>query len=290
MATSAEALTNLQSRLGKQAAVAESEAAYLLLRDFLEQALNEHAPHYVGDFARIASPREKELVLLLAWERICIYRASQCAPQGTTQQSAVTFNADRNTPFDKNMKLAKELRARYENLVAKYAESDEDSSFVVSGDITIGSIYKDGEDVPMHVPIHGAPPPSTPSLEIMSMDSVNGTVVLRCLDIDPQYAAELYVFISTTAGIYEAWNYSGGGAVPIPFAREDAILAYQTTDTKRNVCKVTDLLSVKHFAVCAYRTVAGEWVYSAEIPVPLGDTVVSSVPPSIADVPLSTFE
>ena len=273
----------------KNAAVAASESTALSLRDFLNEALNEHAPLLLGDFSRLTSPREQELVLLLAHERVCISRASQYAPQGTTQQSSVTFNADRNTPFDKNTKLAVFLRNRYNELKTRYKEEGSVDSFETNGDIVIGSIYKEGEDVPSYVPFHTAPP-RIPSLSIEYMDKGTGTIVLRCLDIDETYAEELFVFLSTTPGIYQSWNYDGSGDVPIPFARADAEIIHQSTDIRRKACRVTDRLPLKHYAICAYRTATGDYIYSDEIVVALNDAVTAAVPLAIEDLPLSTFE
>lgn len=276
MATSAEIRTTLVARLKGKAGISDQEEVISSLPDFMDEALMEHDPLYapagVANYTLLPLS-EYELVLILAWIRVCEFRASNAAPQpslrGIAGQGVGSgFGGDRDTPFKKNMDMAKYLRTKYDDLKAQL-EADEDEQG--SGDITIGELYRKDEVLDIAVPMGSVPQLNAPALTVGDIvgeaaGAANlGSVVLLWNGVLSTYFSEFVVFRSSAANIKQMWNKDGVDGVP--FINPGSTKVYTTTDNMTQGMKEQNLAAGTYYYVLLLRDSSNMWSFSNEVSV-----------------------
>lgn len=122
-------LSTLRDALKRQARIQASENFTDADVDgFLNSALREHNSDYTVDVLPAA---EEELVIILGWIRLCHSRAAQWAQSADTGGQA-RLHQDNDTPFKKNMSLAKSLRERYDSLYLSLGLEEKATSIEVT--------------------------------------------------------------------------------------------------------------------------------------------------------------
>lgn len=267
--TSETVKAELKAKLISEAQISTAEPVYTVLDDLLSNAYLEYAPASGLDFTLLdESGKENELVIILAWIRVCDSRASSVAPQSSSRGTAGGFGSDRDTPFAKNTALAKILRERYANLRAALAIGSTDAE---SGDITMGELVRHDEYSNAQVPFRTAKNLAAPILSNRTPTAVSadatllGTVVLSWTKLSSEYFDELILLGSNTAGIYQDWNQSSSG--PIPFSASDSSIMFRSTDNQQTATRITYLTAGDVYFVAAVRDTNGRYTFSNEIKV-----------------------
>lgn len=266
-ATSDQAKGELKTQLVGRAQIASSEQVSLQLDLILDQAYSEYAPSNVGDYL-LLTKREYELVLILAWIRVCDSRASAYAAQASISGAGAGFGSDRDTPFAKNSKLAKELRFRYSELLASLT-TEEDGD---SGGITVGELVRHDDLIDASVPLSQAQPLRAPRLSSRSPTTVSaggtlqGTVILSWTEVKSEYFSEAIIVINDTAGIAQDWNGAGNND-KVPNVATASSAVYRTTDSKTTATKLSYLAAGTYYFVLALRDANGRFTFSNEITV-----------------------
>lgn len=268
MASSLEVKALLVARLKSRASVQDIEPVKVELPAIMDDALLEHTPdNALLDYLRLAT-FEHELVLLLAWARVCDARASLSAPQASIKTPG-GFGSDRDTPFYKNQKLAETLRARYQELKSRLAASS--SSENPSGDITVGDLYRRDEFIDTDVPLSTVPPLPAPILSASSIvGQTAGGAELGSVVLDwPARALAsfdgLVMFQSSAPGIYQSWRVDQNANVPQIAAAAEEI--FRTTDSLRRGVKLSGLLAGTYYFLLAQRDTSNRYAYSNEVTV-----------------------
>lgn len=263
MPTSAEIKTTLVTRLIAKAVVTQQEAVYAEVGSLLDEGYIEHLPDAAPNYTAL-EVRDYELVLLLGWERICLSRASFYAPQPSLnmKSGAPGFGSDRDTPFEKNTKLATLLRKRYETLRSAISEnSDDDDDTNPSGDIFVGELIRHDDILGVNVPISAAPAITSPTA---ALGAISGnTAVVSWTGTKHDEYADTRVLLSNTAGIYQNWNSDGTNGVP--YASSTSTVAFTTIAAKGRAIKLTGLVSGTYYLVVVVRSLVDDYAYSNEL-------------------------
>lgn len=269
-ASSDQVRDTLRNRLIGRAGISAQEEVNPHLSDYLDEALEEHDTDYItpstgaADFTLLPL-REYQLVIILAWIRVCEFRASSAAPQpslrgfGAGAAVGAGFGGDRDTPFNKNMKMVEYLRKQYDQLSAQLEEDEETE--IGNGDITVGEFVRRDELLDVAVPLHVAPGLRAPTLSVAASGA--GTVTLEWGETLSEYFSQIYVFRATSAGIYQSWNRDGASGVPL--IASAAIKAFDTTDNIARGLKIESLAAGTHYFLLAVQDIGGNWTYSNEV-------------------------
>lgn len=274
----------IKSRLIGRAGISAQESCNTYLDSYLDEAVAEHdssyAPAGVADYS-LLPVSEYELVLLLAWVRVCEFRASNAAPQPSLRGVGAGFGSDRDTPFAKNMAMAKYLRQQYDNLKSTLESQESENG---TGDITLGELYRKDDLIDAAVPLTVAPLLKAPTLSYASVVDVQtggadlGSVIVSWTAVLSEYFSELFLFKSSTAGIVQMWNETPASG--IPFVSADASQIYATTDNFSKAVKNTSLAAGTYYYVMAMRDTNGRYSFSNEIAVtiPATPTTTTAAP------------
>jgi hypothetical protein len=266
----------LKARLIARAGISAQEEVNANLDAFLDQSVAEHSDEYapdgVADYA-LVPVNEYELVIILAWIRVCEFRASHVAPQPSISSRAAGlghgFGADRDTPFKKNMEMAAYLRKLYdEKWDDLLGDEDEENG---TGDITVGELYRTDEILDIPVPTRVVPLLSAPAISASEIVDVatggaeGGSVVISWKSVLSSAYAELMIYFRTSAGIYQNWNHDGNQG--IPFVASDAVRVFQTTDNVAKGMKNVGLAAGTFYYVLVMRDTSGRFTFSNELKV-----------------------
>ncbi len=247
------------------AGLGSNEPVYNAAPDLVDAAFMEHnSEAAMGGRYDLLSPREYELVGLLAWERVCLARASLAAPQSSVKQSQVSFNADRDTPFEKNQKLATYLRARYNQLKAAYKA---EASASGESDIIVGELFRKEDTFNAVLPLSVGEQVTIPAIKVIdikqpALASATGRIVLSVDIAYREMVDTLFLYAHTASGIAQPWNPE----VPVIPA---ATLVGKTTDMRMRMFSFDNLLAGTYYFVAYANNVAGVNNFSGEIKVVL---------------------
>jgi len=282
--TSAQVAAQLLTSLQVRGQFKSQEAIYPTLSTYIDDAYQEHAPDNNMDYS-LLTKLEYQLVVLLAWSRACVSRASFIAPDSNMKSAGSMFGSDRDTPFAKNLKLAEYLLGEYHRLKGAIAENAAPVDDVeAAGDITIGDLYRNDELLSARTPLYIAPSMrvSNMAAQIITPDTGGGigSVVLSWGAMEFENFGEIYLIQSPVAGIYQNWNLDGN-ATPgttstpsiasslavIPFCNPAASIIYRTTDSFRKAAKVINLAAGTYYFAFAVRDTTSNYSYSNELTV-----------------------
>lgn len=277
----------IKARLIGRAGISAQEACNTYLDSYLDEAVAEHdasyAPAGVADY-NLIPVAEYELVLLLGWVRVCEFRASNAAPQPSLRGVGAGFGSDRDTPFAKNMAMAKYLRQQYTDLKATLEGNDSDAG---AGDILLGELYRKDELIDAAVPFNVAPNLKAPTLSASSIVDVAtggadlGSVIVAWTGVYSEYFGELLMFRHTSPGIVQMWNSTGNSG--IPFIATAASYIYSTTDNFAKSIKNTQLAAGTYYFVLLMRDTSGRYSYSNEV-----EVVIPATPTTTTAAPTTT--
>jgi len=190
-------LTEIADKLTVRARVEDSEQIDVLA--LVQDAVEQHNSSWSGTDTVPLS--HSFPVLLLAWIGLCKQRASNYVNQSSTKTgSGVVFGTDRDTPYYKNMQMAKELQKQYEESIKKITTDD------LVPEIQIGSFVK--IDAQRHV--------------LTPRDSLRAIGSLR-LEKHSQDNAEVVLKIESTLKNALGWKIFSGAALPLhkPWLKEE---------------------------------------------------------------------
>jgi hypothetical protein len=227
----------LISLLKKKASIQESETQFTsnadeLLKSIMDAALLEHN----AGFSYTNLPVDQErLVLLLAWEEVSITRASAIADAPNLSGTS-GYGQDRNSPYYKNIDLAKKLREKYSELCSLMGLSTtSEPSSVVSSNIIIPSDELSGALVPVSVAL-------PPNMVLSLAETHAGEVVLIWTVRDYKNFLSLRIAYMTgnSEALYQDWNFDS--STGIPKVNNSAIILPTTiTDRRIRSVKVSGL-------------------------------------------------
>lgn len=230
----------LISSLVGQARVQDSEG-FKSPTDFIgliEDAVGQHNSSYQVTESDCTVPkREKYPVILLAWSMLCFVRASKFATDPSTGQGG--FNTDRNTPFQKCLTLAKELRSLY----GQVCQSLGLTTYAGLGSVVQSDVVSENLDLEAMTPVELSlnPPPIT--LVTVPSDKANsdGTLLVKWTqDVFENFA---YVAIITMEGgtesILQLWN--NNSKTGFPGLHDLAEVTGKIDDQRISQVKITDL-------------------------------------------------
>lgn len=262
MATTATALaTVMKGRARVQSSEGISDAT---LESLITAGLTEHNPSLT--FATLPTAQE-ELVILLGWIRLCVVRAGKAAQEGNLSGPS-GYGQDRNTPYYKNMDLAKNLRAQYDSLAKSLglAATQETQSVVVS-DLLKPAVVHRGEATSEHY----TPAPPVPVLALETDLNTEAVLIWTFPHWDQFYSFILFTSDSTTEQIYQDWNMASQTTTPRISNLATKLIEWYDNDVR--AVKVTDLDRAKDQRfLLVVRSKTDTYSYSnevvIEIPVP----------------------
>ena len=283
--SSAQIAAALLASLVARGQFSSSEGVFNSLNTYVDDAYQEHQPDANMDYTLLPT-NEYQLVVLLAWSRACVSRASFIAPQSSLKTGGgAMFGSDRDTPFSKNLKLAEYLLAEYHRLKGAFAENASPVDDVeAAGDISVGDLFRKDELLDARTPLYIAPTMRVSSLAVGAITSDtgsgNGSVILSWAAMENNSYGELYLIQSPSAGIYQAWNLDGnavagtsatpsiaGSLTVIPFCSTLASIIYRTTDSFRRSAKVINLAAGTYYFTFAVRDTTSQYLYTNEVTV-----------------------
>ena len=112
--TDSEVGSVLLERLIAEAGITSDEKAFWennnsILTNYLASAFRQHG---TVDSLAVLPTAQYDLVVILAWEKVCLFRANAFA-RASSQSAPQGFGQNKDTPYYKNTLMAKELRERY---------------------------------------------------------------------------------------------------------------------------------------------------------------------------------
>ncbi len=256
--------TNIASSLEKRASVQASEGITPSdLNELVTAALAEH--NFALTFATLPD-NQTELVLLLAWIRLCYTRASKIVNDANLS-GAAGFGQDRNTPFAKNMQLAASLRSQYDFLCDKLGlDPTPAASSVVVSSLRMADALLSGAPVPLSV----APVPPIPVLSVVG--DISGTSLIIAWTFAPFeyfYSFILLNLIGTIDPIIkQEWNIISQSTVPR--TSNLATVLFTLHDPRQLSLKLIDIdrSQVQRYMIVA-KSKAEDYSYSNEISLPI---------------------
>lgn len=200
----------IASQLNTRARVQPSEGFDLsFLGQLVDAALIEHNSSLTID---TLPDNQGECVLLLAWIRLCYDRASSIVNNPNVSSASSGFGSDRNTPFQKNLQLAKSLRDQYISLCQSIGidPSPEPNSIFVSSLIVSDPLKQD-----MAVPLSAAPTPPSPVLSVVSSNLGSSEVIIAWTFSEFDFFKSFTLFnLQGTDPIRQDWNFSSQSSYP----------------------------------------------------------------------------
>jgi sulfur carrier protein ThiS len=228
------------------------------LDDFLSAIINDavgqHNPQYTVPSLPAA---EEMLVLLLAQIEICYVRAEQKVNDAPIQAGGGAFVQNQDSPFNKNMKLARELVTRYNELVAKLGVSSGTGVVVVQT-----SVYKKSDRLDRIFPYFSVPAAPAPILTGEAVDST--TVHLSLVMVPVEYFYRYYIFWGLTPGLYQDWNAIGN--MTVPRIKSSASLLIMDYDQTQQAVEAEDFpANTALYFMAVIQTQQNKYTYSDEI-------------------------
>lgn len=206
------------------------------LEFFLSSSIVEHNSAYEVDGSDLPEP-EVPLVMLLAQIQLCVFRANSWANQPSTS-GGQGYGSDRDTPFNKNMSLAKYLRDEYDNKSSAMGIMQD--ATMGSGDITLGVLTRVDENYAIRTPLRNDPTALAP-VKLVSLNAAASTSAdLRWnASADEVFYSYVLFYRAGTADLYVETNFNS--ATGIPKVADDAIKLFEKNNATVNSVKVTGL-------------------------------------------------
>jgi hypothetical protein len=244
--------------LKKQANISGEEAVRMqeLLPRWAASSLVSHNPQYT--WANVPD-REIDCVILLAWIKVCRFRANKFA-QDINEKSGSGYTQDSGTPYKKNMDLAKQLMEDYKQLVSDLklipvSEGVQQSDILTENDFNAVG------------PANALPTPDAPVLQQpQSGDITQTSVILRW---SAAYFSNFHSFVilsDTSPNLYQDWNTDK--IFGIEKLRTDVELIKEVYVFQDQAIKVTGLEpNTQYYFMIVTRARSGVAAYSNEIAV-----------------------
>jgi hypothetical protein len=232
--------------------------------DLIRDAVSQHnASYQVSETVCTVPSRESYPVVLLAWSMLCFVRASKFASDPSTSQGG--FSTDRNSPFQKCLTLAKELRNQYSLVCQSLALS----TYAGTGSVVQSEVVSESHDLGAMTPIELSldPPPIILITDPSTKVNNDGTLLVKWTqDLFENFAAYYVISMEGPNAIFQDWNF--GSKSTIPRLNDEAVIVGRLTDQTVKQVKITDLTktvgTVSHFLIaCASKS--GKWSYSNEV-------------------------
>ena len=252
-------LANLRNRLIGDASINPVEGIkYSQLDTLLANALLQHNRSYT--FASLPAT-EEEPVLLLAWAAVCYIRAGKVAPENNAQGSN-GYAQDRETPFKKNMELAKSLMDRYTLLCTAFGLNTATTGIVV------GTILSHNPVTDSLTPLHTAPVPAlvTVSAEVVEDEDTSALLSWSITRLSEEYFDVMIFTDEGTELMFQPWNIDSDSG--IPKVKNGARLLATISDPQQTVVKVEDMdRSVANRFLVVVRSGSLKYAYGNEVTV-----------------------
>jgi hypothetical protein len=240
-----------------------------VLEGYIQSALAQHNKALTITSLPI---EQEEPVLTLAWIKVCLVRAAKAA-KDSSLGGASGYSKDANSPYQKNMDMAKQLWGRYQELCTNL-QIDKDS-------VVVGQVFVRDHLFDAMVPLFQ----NRKGIEInLVCDKASGSdVILRWSINDISDLNKLLLYsIEGSDPIYQEWNaYSATNTANI---NDSAVLVQQIFDTTITSLKITDvdLSKLNRFLLVA-RTNSYKYQYSNELVVNgITDTTVDNMTGSVS--------
>lgn len=249
-------MSDLVERLKREAKIEESEG-FSDDEDLavdIADAVARHNPYYT-----VASLPDSEigLVMLLAWSKVCLRRATKFAKE-TDSKGAQGFAADRSTPYTKNIGLAKALEERYKAMADNMGVASSSTAIVQGKLLTKDALLN------LVTPTYLN---NVPSVKLTLADSGPDYVVLEWDTREYDDFREFLVFAKEGAAIYQKWNIDS--ATGTPLILDSATRVADLTQPDQRAIKITGVdrsVETNHFLVVS-RSGSNKYAYSNEVTV-----------------------
>jgi hypothetical protein len=255
-------LADLTDKLKRMASVEDSEHIHddTDLKECLDRALLQHNARLTYDSL---PAREEEPFLILAWIGVCFIRASRAAKDGNVSGGS-GFGQDRESIYSKNVRLARELKARYDMLCADL-EIDTASDGVVVGTLTRADDFDN-----IVLPLSVAPQPPIVSLKLDPSNQSLTTGDYYTLSWDFKRFTNFREFriyhLEGSNPVFEDWNFHS--ATGIPKVANNALLlnTYARQDvTKLKVQGLNKGAGITNRFLIVVRSLSDTYSYSNEL-------------------------
>ena len=251
-------LADLVATLTDLAIVEPSEFTSTQLGNYILGALQQHNPSLTLATLPVI---EEECVVTLAWIKVCLLRASAAAKQGSVH-GASGYGQDRDTPYTKNMNMAKMLRERYV-MLCEAADVQNSDGQIVIGQLKVRDQLFDAlvpffvsEDMPDVLLTVDNPTDTTSDFFILHW---------KMKDFSNFLSFYVYALVGNgTDSIYQAWNYTSATGVPCLNDAATRVVSFNTFDTR--ACKMTGIdKTVQVRFMIVVRSASNRYAFSNEL-------------------------
>lgn len=225
-------MATVSSLVDQLKALASIQASELFaagdLNSYMIAALRQHDKNMSAATLPVS---EEEPVITLAWIKVCYVRASRYSSQPNVN-GASGYGQDRNSPYNKNMDLAKNLMKRYTELVTDLG-IEHGGAGVSVGNLIVKDLSFDGL-----VPLIANP--NIPPLLLAETDFGETFSVLDwTFDTFDNFREFLLFHLIGDAPIFQEWNFNS--SVGTPKISDNAKKVFSTLDYRATAVKITDL-------------------------------------------------
>lgn len=251
-------MDDLLKRLKAEASIETSEGFddELDLTVDIEEAIERHNSSYTAD---TLPDNEVQLVMLLAWAKICYRRAAKFAKEANST-GGQGFASDRTTPYNKCINLAEMLEKRYR------ASSDNLGITTSGTSIVVGSLVKFDTLINQITPRSQGAPPNL-RLFVAAGESVSdGDTIILQWDTREYQNFDSFILFTTNDGnrIYELQNQHS--ATGYPRVRDSAVKVITITDCLQRAIIISNIdKTVQNNFLMLNKSASERYSYSNEL-------------------------
>lgn len=205
------------------------------LTNIITQAVGLHNSAYVVSSSACTVPAKEEYVVtLLAWSLLCTVRATKFANEASIRADG--FVSNRDTPFEKNLKLADLLRKRYEEQCKIIGLT----IFAGAGPVRVSQALSVEADTGAMLPFDISQEP--PLVQLTSEGNIgSGTLILVfTTTLFDQFAARYVFHSSGSEPLHQPWNFA---SAVFPGVDSAATKLMEIGDQRLRQIKLTNLVT-----------------------------------------------
>lgn len=223
---------------------------------FLTQAMTQHNTGYT--YASLPAS-EEEAVVILAWIRVCLDRATRAAiTPGTSGPNG--FGQEGESVYSKNTRLADKLRERYAALTGALRVRSSEG-------VTLGTLLRDDDELDAQVPLSASVSPSPVILSAPSgqSDTVGTTHIVEwSSEWYSNFSDYLLFHVEGATSLFQAHNFNSDSGVPRILNGATLVASFSDQDQKSCQISELDKSQTNRFLIVS-RSRSGKYSYSNEL-------------------------
>lgn len=251
-------IATLVNRVRSDANVQDTENVDSKLPEWVLGAIQRHCPDYASS-PSIPTIHDEALITL-AWESLCYFRASVHVntPESVERAPGMIMGKDANktSPYGKNMDMAVKLRKRYSDIVAQMSTSGPGE------EITQGKLFIES-NISGTIPAQFAP---NIIVSLISEQQTPTTVVLRwSFTSTPNFAEAQLYYTPDGSEIYQDWNGEEND-FGVPKISDSAVKQLTVQDELLKAARMDSLTPAASYRfLVVVKATTGRFYYSNEI-------------------------